>query len=207
MTIFNDPIEKRGFRLAAIIFGFWLAAVALAGYGGVLLRIPALAFPPLVAASIAVPIGLYFTLPDLRRFLRSIGLRAITAFHIWRIGAALVFFWYGAGGLLPERFVANAGWGDFFAGVLAGLVVLLPFRRGFYAVAHLFGFLDFILAVGTGAILIFQGVPEMANIGAFPVVLIPLFGVGVSGLAHVVAFDLLLRPAELTAKAQTSAIG
>ncbi len=199
MTTFSDPIEKRGFRLAAMIFSTWFAAVALAGYGGFFLRIPALAIPPLVAASVAVPIGLYFALPDLRRLLRRIGLRAITAFHVWRVGAALVFFWYGAEGLLPERFVANAGWGDFLAGVLAAIVVLLPFRRGFYAAAHLFGFLDFILAVATGAALILLDVPEIANIATFPVVLIPLFGVGVSGLAHIVAFDLLLRPEAMPA--------
>jgi len=207
MTTFNDSIDKRGFRLAATIFGLWLATVAVAGYVGLLFQLPPLAFPPLVAISIAVPIGLYFTLPDLRRFLRRIGLRAVTAFHVWRVGAALVFFWYGAEGLLPGRFVANAGWGDLLAGVLAGIVVLLPFRRGFYAAAHLFGFLDFILAVGTGATLVLLGVPEMANIAAFPVVLIPLFGVGVSALAHIVAFDLLLRPAALAPKSQPSAAG
>ena len=105
-----------------------------------------------------------------------------------------MFFWYGAEGLLPDRFVANAGWGDLLAGVFAALVVLLPFRRSFYAAAHIFGFADLVLAVGTGVTLLISGVPEMANIGTFPAVMIPLFGVGLSAFTHIVAFDLLLRP-------------
>ena len=42
----------------------------------------------------------------------ALGLRALTVFHVWRIAAALLFFWYGARHLLPETFVRDAAWGD-----------------------------------------------------------------------------------------------
>ena len=35
--------------------------------------------------------------------------------------------------------------------------------------------------------------PLMANIATFPIVLIPLFGVGLSGAAHIISLDLLRR--------------
>ena len=116
-----------------------------------------------------------------------------------------MFLWYGAQGELPAQFVTNAGWGDLLAGFFAGLVVILPFRRGFYAAAHIFGLADLMLAVGTGATLILTGVPTMANIATFPVALIPLFGVGVSAFTHIVAFDLLLRPEVATPKDESVA--
>jgi hypothetical protein len=53
------------------------------------------------------------------------------------------------------------------------------------------GFLDFIVAVGTGLAATLRRDPRMGTIATFPFALIPLFGVGFSGTAHLVAFDLL----------------
>lgn len=46
-------------------------------------------------------------------------LRALTLFNVWRVPAALAFFYYGSQGDLPTAFVRNAGWGDLIAGLLA----------------------------------------------------------------------------------------
>lgn len=202
-----DPIERNHWhRILALALLVWMTTVGFGAFSGWFIGLAPLAVPGLVAFSVALPVALYFTIPGLRRTMRSFGLRILTLFHVWRIGAGLVFLWYGAQGILPDQFVTNAGWGDLLAGVLAGLVVILPFRRGFYAAAHVFGFADLVLAVGTGATLILVGVPEMGNIATFPVALIPLFGVGVSAFTHVVAFDLLLRPEVSAARSAPVAV-
>lgn len=60
---------------------------------------------------------------------------------------------------------------------------------------HLFGFADFVVAIGTGPTLFLQNDPLMAGIQTLPMALIPFFGVGVSGASHLMAFDLLRRGA------------
>ena len=194
MSTIPETVHRRWYAALAIALLAWFATVAYGGVNGWFVGLAPLAVPGLVALSIAVVVILYFALPGLRAAVRAFGLRAITLFHVWRIGAALLFFWYGAEGVLPERFVSYAGWGDLLAGLFAGLVVILPFRRSSYAAAHIFGFADLILAVGTGMTLALSAVPEMSNIGTFPLVMIPLFGVSISVVTHIVAFDLLLRP-------------
>lgn len=191
----NEQTERSRwhFALTVVLVG-WMAAVAFGAFNGWFQGYAPMVVPGMVLFTIALPTALYFILPGLRRTMRGFGLRALTLFHVWRVGAGLLFLWYGAQGVLPAQFVTNAGWGDLLAGIFAGLVVILPFRRSFYAAVHVFGLADLILAVGTGATLTLMGVPEMNNIAAFPVALIPLVGVGVSAFTHIVAFDLLLRP-------------
>src|SRR5271167_212366 len=67
-----------------------------------------------------------------RSWIEAIGLRRLTAFHVSRTPAALLFFWYGAHNWLPEAFVRDAGWGDVGAGIFALIVTLLPESRGRY---------------------------------------------------------------------------
>lgn len=114
---------------------------------------------------------------------------------IWRIPAALAFFWYGAQGLLPPVFVRNAGWGDLIAGIAAIPVVFwLPQRAwrrtsliGFYC----FSFADFVIAVGTGFTFSLLGDPLMATLKTFPMALIPLFGVPLTGSLSIIALHRL----------------
>ena len=179
-------------RIATTLL-IWLAAVATAAGLGLLAEIPLPLFGGLVALGIVLPTTTYFALPALRRWAERVGIRALTLLHVWRIPAALVFFEYGAAGLLPAEFVRNAAWGDLAAGTLAALAFTLPEWRAKYWAVHLFGFADFVLAVGTGLLLSLMAVPLMANIATFPIVFIPLFGVGLSGAAHIIALDLLRR--------------
>jgi hypothetical protein len=58
---------------------------------------------------------------------------------------------------------------------------------------HRFGFADFVVAVGTGLAFTLLLDPRMAPITALPLALIPLFGVGISGATHIIAFDMLRR--------------
>jgi len=58
---------------------------------------------------------------------------------------------------------------------------------------HVFGFADFICAVGTGLTFTLIGDPLMATLTTLPMALIPLFGVGISGASHIVALNALRR--------------
>jgi hypothetical protein len=185
--------RRRGTRVLLAILIIWGLAVAVAAETGAYGAIPSRLLAVIIGLGIVVPVIVYAMSGGFRAYIQAVGLRALTAFHVWRIAAALVFFWYGAHDLLPEAFVRNAGWGDFIAGCLALGVLSLPERRSRYLVFHLFGFADFVLAVGTGLTFFARNDPRMAAIETLPMALIPLYGVGISGASHLMAFDLLRR--------------
>lgn len=180
-------------RRLAVALVAWLTAAAAATGLGALTDVPVPLFGALVTMGIVLPTVAYFTRPAVRRWAEHVGVRALTLLQVWRIPAALIFFQYGASGLLPAEFVRYAAWGDLAAGTLAALAFTLPEWRAKYWTVHLFGFADFVVAVGTGLVLSLMAVPLMSNITAFPIALIPLFGVGLSGAAHIITLDLLRR--------------
>jgi len=196
MTLLDHTPDRhgattRGLGLAALL---WAGAVTAAAGSGLLAQLWMPAIAGLVALGIAAPTIWYFAAPQGRAWADRVGLRAITAFHIWRIPAALVFFWYGAQGLLPPMFWILAGTGDLIAGIWAWAVVRRPDAMpAAYRAMHRFGFADFCVAVGTGLTFTLLGAPRMAPVAALPLALIPLFGVGISGASHLVAFDMLRR--------------
>ena len=147
----------------------------------------------LVLIGIAAPVGVYILSQGVREYIAGLGIKALSVFHIWRIGAGLLFVFYGSQGLLPEAFVLNAGYGDIAVGILAAITLAIPGSFYKYWVLHIAGAADFVLAVLTGFYLVMSGDPLMANFFTMPIVLIPLFGVGISGASHVFAFDLLAR--------------
>lgn len=172
----------------------WLIAVVWASLGGALESL-AQAFMPafagLVALGIAAPLVAYFALLTVRRAVDSFGLRWLTLMHMWRIPAALVFFWYGALGELPLLFWLLAGVGDFVAGCFAATLLWKPATPDRLRRIHVFGFADFVVAVGTGLTFTLIGDPRMALLTALPMALIPLFGVGLSGASHIVVLNAL----------------
>ena len=58
---------------------------------------------------------------------------------------------------------------------------------------NLFGFADFVVAVGTGLTYFLLNDPRMSGIQTLPMALIPFYGVGISGASHLMAFELLRR--------------
>jgi len=193
MNAISDLGRPRGTAVLLVVLAVWGLGVVTAAQTGVYGLIDPRYLATLIAAGIVVPVLVYALSRRVRDYIARLGLQGLTAFHIWRIAAALVFFWYGARGLLPQSFVLNAGIGDLIAGLLALAVTLLAKTRGRYLVFHLFGFADFVVAVGTGLTLFLQNDPLMAGIQTLPMALIPFFGVGVSGASHLMAFDLLRR--------------
>lgn len=192
----QPPIKKQKdwTYLILSVLAVWAAIVGAAGYAGVFVNMPTPLIGVMVVCGIATLLGLYYANPGVRLFIQTLNVKGLTIFHLWRIPAALAIFWYGSQHLLPETFVHRAAWGDLIAGLLVLPVVLT--RGGGnakYLAFHLFGLGDFILAVGTGLTFALLQVPMMDTILTFPMVLIPLFGVCISGASHLMALDLLLR--------------
>jgi hypothetical protein len=184
---------KTGHWITGAVIIAWGLAVVIGAQTGFFRSLYPPFIAPIVAIGIAAPTAAYFMFPSVRRYIEGLGLRTLTLFHIWRIPAALLFFWYGSQGLLPETFVRHAAWGDLIAGCLALGIAFMPESRGAYWGFHLFGFADFVLAVGTGLAFTLANDPRMEPIRDLPMALIPLYGVGISGASHLMAFDLLIR--------------
>jgi hypothetical protein len=189
------PLDKSAVQRITLELGAagvaWGLLVAISAGSGFLRSLYPPLIGPLVALGIVIPVTAYFLSPRLKTYFRTVGLYPLTVFHVWRIPAALMFFWYGAHGALPPVFWILAGSGDFLSGVLALPLLRGPANRSTYLSKHLFGFADFVVAVGTGLTLTLLHDPRMAPIRDLPLALIPLFGVGISGASHIIAFHLL----------------
>lgn len=183
---------RRTASVLLVLAAAWCALVVVAAEQGWLLQVPMPAFAALVALGIAAPVLLYAAWPAARAWVRSVGLLPIGLVHAWRIPAALLFFHYGLAGALPPLFWVLAGVGDLFAGLLALTLLRNPADPAAHLRFHLFGFTDFLVAVGTGLAYTLLQDPRMQLLAHLPMALVPLFGVGLSGASHLVAFHLLL---------------
>jgi hypothetical protein len=178
----------------------WLAAVVVGARSGFFASLWQPLIAAFVAAGIILPTFWYYASPKLGAFIAHIGHRRIMLMHAWRIPAALMFFWYGLNGQLPFWFWFLAGVGDFIAGSHALWSAGKPEDPARYRAFHRIGFADFVVAVGTGLTFTLLQDPLMAPIATLPLALIPLFGVGVSGASHLMAFDMLRRGAGLSSE-------
>lgn len=174
----------------------WLALLVVLAATGVISLLPATLLPIPIVISMALPLVVYAASATFRAYIRALDLRALTLLHVWRVPAALAFFWYGGQGLLPATFVRNAGWGDLITGLLAlvvvaGVVRFPRWRFAGYLGFHLFGFADFVVAVGTGFTFSLLGDPLMETLRVLPMALIPLFGVPVTGALHIMVLHRL----------------
>jgi hypothetical protein len=85
-----------------------------------------------------------------------------------------------------------------WAGLFVVPLVLLSNYRWKYWAFHLFGITDFVIAVGTGLTFSLLQISMMDTISTYPIALIQLFGVPISGVSHIIALALLnsMRPAK-----------
>ena len=180
-------------RRFVAVLTFWFLAVFAAAWFGLYELLPPRPLVIPIAAGIIVPVAIYFLSQSFRRYIRAIPLKHLTLFHIWRIPAGAAFLYYGAQGWLPQTFAHNAGWGDLAVGILTPFVLMLPGGRGKFAAFHIFGILDFIVALGTGILFALTQVPTMDNIAHFPIVLIPMYGVAVTGSLSIMTLHRIAR--------------
>lgn len=175
----------------AAILAAWFIAVAAGATNGWLAALHPPLIAALVATTIALPILAYALLPAFRALVTAIGQRRIIMFHVWRVPAALLFLALGTAGQLPPLFWILAGGGDLLAGLFAAWTASRPLTDARIAAFHRFGLADFVVAVGTGLTFTLLGDPRMAAVAQLPLALVVLFGVGISGASHIMAFAML----------------
>jgi hypothetical protein len=189
-----SPAQTQRMTIVLVsLASIWLLAVIVGSETGGFSSLYQPLIGAIVATSIIVPTAWYFSSSKLRLYIQAVGHRRIMLLRAWRIPAALAFFWYGANGQLPPTFWILAGVGDFIAGSLALYMAFKPESLRRYWIFNSFGFLDFVVAVGTGLTYTMLQDTRMAPIAVLPMALIPLFGVGISGATHLMAFDMLHR--------------
>ncbi len=188
----QDPSRSVNRLLLGAAAIWFLSVVALAA-SGALRHVIGPQFALLVLLGIAAPTVLYFTNARVASTVQGWGLYPLSAFHIWRAPAALLFLWAGMQGLLPPVFWVIAGLGDLAVGIYAMRLLRGPADKRFYRRLHVAGFADFAVAVGLGLTHTLLGDPRMQNLAALPMALIPLFGVGLSGASHLVALSMLRK--------------
>ena len=184
-------LARKGGWIIGVGFGLYSAIAVMLSATGVYASIHPNFFALTIVFSMSALVLAYFKLPSVRAFAEWVGPYHLASFHIWRIGAALAFLYYGAQGWLPDIFVNLAGWGDMLAGVLAAGLVLIPTTFSRIKAVHIIGMADFVVAVGTGLTLQLLQEPLIANLVYLPIALIPLVGVPLSGASHVVALHIL----------------
>lgn len=189
----SHPTVHRRFLIALTLWG--LAAVA-ATASGLAASLPIRLLPLPIVLLIAAPLLVYARSGAFRSYIHALDLRSLTLFHVWRVPAALAFFFYGAQGELPLWFVRNAGWGDLVAGTLAPLAVFAVARVprlafGGFVAFHVFSVADFVVAVGTGLTFSLLGDPLMTTMKEAPMAIIPLFGVPLTGALSIMTLHRL----------------
>ena len=190
------PLQRTPTVTVVTLITGWMLTVVWLSVSGALARMAERfmpAFALLVALGIVTPVVVYRLVPAVRAAVDSLGLFWLTAFHLWRIPAALLFFAYGLQGQLPGPFWVLAGVGDLLAGAFAMTLLWRERTVERYRHIHLFGFADFVVAVGTGLTFTLLKDPRMALLTTLPMALIPLFGVGLSGASHLISLAMLRR--------------
>lgn len=193
-----DPAAPR----ADATRGTWLLTLTFGGYALAIMIFTALGgyeaiHPAWVGATVALVTALltlsYFVFPSIHALAQRLGPYGLAWMHVWRIPAGLAFWAWALDGDLPMTFAVLAGTGDVLAGLFAMALLVLPRRRSVILGFHLFGLMDFVVAVSTGLWFNVTGHPLMGAIEVLPLALIPLVGVPLSGATHVAALDILRR--------------
>ncbi len=160
----------------------------------------AAALPPLLAVAAA------FGSARFRSWARSLDLRLLTLLQTWRIGG-LGFLALASVHALPDGFAIPAGYGDITVSLTAPLVALYVIGRGaarrrIFVAWTVFGILDLVVAVtlgvlysGTSIGLLTSGV-DTDLMGSPPMVLIPVFGVPLTLVLHVISIVIVTAPSK-----------
>lgn len=176
----------------ATIAGWAVLVLALA-WAGVFQRFAGLEVPPIIFLSIALPVGLAFVSRPLRDTLGAISLRTLTAVHLLRYVGAAGIFYLGRTAQMPPLLVSLAGWGDVIAASVALLVLVAPFARWRFVLAHAVSLADFTTSLVAGLLLTLAEDPEMAKMTRVPGAFILFFVIGFYSTNSIVALRRLLR--------------
>lgn len=181
----------------AVLAGWLLLALVLSAVGAVQ-ALPVPLPQLLIAVLVAILLLAGFVPARSRRWLRSVPLSWLVAFHLTRFVGIYFLVLYGAG-RLPFAFAVPGGVGDIVAA--AGALYLVLRARiarvpSWQVLAwNSFGLLDILFVVATAARSALSQPGSMVEILVLPLSLLPTFVVPLIIFSHVVVFwRLLVRP-------------
>jgi hypothetical protein len=183
--------------VAWFLVALWLSRLGF--YRGTPSRIPAIQYGLLIP--ILLGVALFWRWPALRRVVQAVPQEWIVSVQLYRVLGAIFLALYAAG-RLPGAFAWPAGVGDVMVGLLAPVVGIAyarrtPFATGLVRAWNLFGIGDLVVAVTTGFLTSPSPLQRLAFdapnvlIGAFPLVMIPVFLVPLSILLHLASLQKL----------------
>lgn len=164
----------------------WALVSFYAGLTGLFTQMPHPIFGVVVIAIQTALIVAYFVNVNFQQFSSGFSFKTIALFHAWRIFAGWIFLAHS--NQLPEMFINNAAYGDIVSGFLGLSVFVFGLTKLNHYIFNLVGLADFFLAVDAGLYLTFSGEPKMESIIHLPLIMIPMFGVPLSGYTHFLAF-------------------
>ena len=191
-------------RRSAILFFGWLGLAALTGWLGVY-RASADRDFPFIALALGIPITIGVLLirrsTATREVLAAVPQSWLVGVQFYRGLGSVFLLLYGVG-LLPGVFALPAGFGDVLVGLLA-LVVAACCTREYASRSRLLiawnilGLVDLAIALGTGFLsaptkfqVLALGNPNQL-VGAFPLVLVPIYAVPLSVILHIASLTKL----------------
>jgi hypothetical protein len=184
----------------AVVVAVWFALVVLLGMTKAFVAPPG-ALPLAIALGVTLPVGAFIAAlwlsQSFREFVLVADLRLLLAIQAWRFAGFgfLALYTYQ---VLPGLFAWPAGLGDIAIGLTAPWLLVALIRRPDFAATktfvgwNLFGVLDLVVAVGTGAlgsVLATGAAGEITTrpMAELPLVLIPGFLVPLFIMLHVAA--------------------
>jgi hypothetical protein len=201
---FPDRQRRQIVRSAAALLFGWLALYLILGSLGIFQAGPDRKVP-VIAFAILIPIiaGIWMIRSSsvMREVLRAVPQQWMVGVQAYRGLGSIFLILYGWR-LLPGVFALPAGFGDTLVGVTALLVAALyvtgsPNRDWLVAAWNLLGIADLVIAVGTGFLSapgpaqLFSFAAPNVLVGAYPLVMIPIYAVPLSIVVHAASLTRL----------------
>lgn len=202
-----SPRRRTGLVVTGVL-GAWFVMVFALAQQGAFVQPPGT--PPLhLLAAVLAPLlafaAAWRTSSSFREFVFALHLPSITAIHAWRF-VGLGFVALHVHEVLPGLFAWPAGLGDLAIAVTAPWVAWRLTHRPEYARSrsffawNLLGLLDFVVAIGTGAVVavLATGAPgevDTTPMAQLPLAMIPCYFVPLLALLHVAALLQVRRMA------------
>jgi hypothetical protein len=172
-----------GTKLAAgVALALWLVVVYLLGGSGAFVAQPGTP-PRAILIGVVGPVVAFFAAYRASRSFRewalTADLRPIMAIQAWRF-AGLGFLALYTHGVLPGSFALPAGLGDLAMGLTAPWVLVALLRRPDFAKSatfklwNVFGILDLVVALGTGALSSALATGKVGEVTSGPMAQLPL---------------------------------
>jgi len=188
-------------RSPAVIFAFWLCAVAFVGLGRVYDSAPPQAIGVTIAGGTLLLLALSRFNTNFRNILDSMTTERLICLHSIRAPIGAAFLVMANEGLLPELFANRAGYGDMltaisgvFAVVFCSAMKNQKLKTTVYIVWNTIGLADLLIAVGTGIYLAMKIPDSMIWIARLPLLLVTTFVLPILFASHIIMLRRLVLP-------------